>query len=398
MSTTFGRRIAACAVSAVLLLSACGDDDGALDGTVVPDGWGCTIPRTDRPGEAPEVDAEAAVPDDLTEVATDDLVEGDEEACDASAQPYLTVDMVGVKASDGAEFVNTYGEERALTAQIGQGMLIPGLETGLAEMRVGGRRQIVIPADQAYAGEGNPAQGIGADETLVFVVDLVAVTPSPLYCNENQAIPPAPEGVEGGETKPTDPIELPVEPYEELEITALRESAGEEVAEGDRVNFHYVGISCASGQQFESSWDRGEPLTGEAGGRDLIQGMSQGLVGAKVGELRRVDIPADQAYGDDALTFLIEVVEVLPPEPEAPDLSAPEGGEATVPLPGEPSTEDDAPTGDAAEGEGEGDDGDGTTTTAAAGTGSGAEAETGGAGTEADADDETDPNATTDDG
>jgi peptidylprolyl isomerase len=359
MSSTFRRRTAAAVLSALLLLAACGDDDGeTLTGNVVKDGMGCSIASVDRPTDKPEVDLAAAAeaastttepeatttePDATTEpgsettepgagaseVGKEDLVEGSEDACAAATKPYLTLDMVGVKASDGTEFVNTYGEDRPVTAQLGQGQLIPGLETGLAEMRVGGRRQITVPSDQAYGADGNPDQGIGPDETLVFVLDLVAVGDVSSYCNANTGIPPAPEGVPGGETKPSTAIEMPIRPFEELEITTVTPSEGVEVKEGDDVLFNYLGISCASGQQFDSSWDRGEPLDGTAGGEGLIEGFSKGLIGARVGELRRVDIPAEQAYGDDAMTFLIQVTEIVPPEAEATttETSAPADGE-----------------------------------------------------------------------
>lgn len=369
MSNTIRRRFPAVALSALLLLAACGDDDGGtLSGNVIKDGMGCSVTSVDRDSTKPEVDlsevdapattepdSEATETTETTEaepetteadtestetteaegdgepapeVVKEDIVVGAEEACDAAKKPYLTLDMVGVKASDGTEFVNTYGEERPITAQLGQGQLIPGIETGLAEMRVGGRRQLTIPPELAYGADGNPDQGIGPDETLVFVVDLVAVGDMSSYCNENLAIPPAPEGTPGGETKPTTPIEMPLHPFEELAITTITPSEGAEVKEGDDVKFHYLGISCASGQQFDSSWDRGEPLDGTAGGDGLIEGFSKGLIGARVGELRRVDIPAAQAYGDDAMSFLIQVTEIVPPaaaetDGESTDTTAP---------------------------------------------------------------------------
>ena len=94
---------------------------------------------------------------------------------------------------------------------------------------------VTTPAAEAYGVDGNVAQGIGPDETLVFVVDLVAVSETPKYCNANTVIPPAPEGTPGGETKPTDPIELPITPPTELKIATVRPSEGAEVADGDKV-------------------------------------------------------------------------------------------------------------------------------------------------------------------
>jgi FKBP-type peptidyl-prolyl cis-trans isomerase 2 len=213
----------------------------------------------------------------------------------------------------------------------------------LSQLQVGGRIRVEVPAAEGYGEAGSPAQGIGPNEDLVFVVDLVSVDATRQYCTENVGIPPAPEGVEDGDTKPTGPIDMPLEPPEELEITTLREGTGPVVAEGDRVALHYVGVSCASGQQFDTSWDRGELFEATAGGDDVIDGFAEGLIGIKIGELRRIDIPAAQAYGDDALIFLLDAREILPPEPEAPPL--PDDGGAPAPAgEGEPSEADPSTT------------------------------------------------------
>ncbi len=53
-------------------------------------------------------------------------------------------------------------------------MVIPGWDEGIPGMKVGGRRELVIPPDQAYGKQGSPP-AIGPNETLVFVVDLVDV-------------------------------------------------------------------------------------------------------------------------------------------------------------------------------------------------------------------------------
>jgi len=56
-------------------------------------------------------------------------------------------------------------------------MVISGWDQGLLGMRVGGRRELVIPPSMAYGADGRPPK-IGPNETLVFVVDLVSVQPS----------------------------------------------------------------------------------------------------------------------------------------------------------------------------------------------------------------------------
>src|SRR5690606_18355124 len=168
------------------------------EGTVVEDGLGCTITSVDRATEVPELPAVDPDAEPVAEVVSEDLEEPEEGACDGAVMRFLTVDMVGVKASDGTTFFNSFGEERPVNLRVGQGQLIAGLETSLGDMKVGGRRQITVPADQAYGAEGNAAQGIGPDETLIFVVDVFAATDQPETCN-------APLPIQAGvrEGKPT---------------------------------------------------------------------------------------------------------------------------------------------------------------------------------------------------
>ena len=85
----------------------------------------------------------------------------------------LTVDYVGVSWSTGQEFDTSWGKE-PFKFQLGAGMVIPGWDQGLVGMPTGGRRELVIPPDQAYGPQGQPPV-IGPNETLVFMVDLKKV-------------------------------------------------------------------------------------------------------------------------------------------------------------------------------------------------------------------------------
>ena len=93
----------------------------------------------------------------------------------AAAKPgqTLTVNYVGVAYSTGKEFDSNFGTGQPFQLQLGQGMVIPGWDQGLEGMKVGGRRKLTIPGDLAYGPQGGP--GIKPNETLVFVIDLLAV-------------------------------------------------------------------------------------------------------------------------------------------------------------------------------------------------------------------------------
>ena len=101
---------------------------------------------------------------------------------------------------------------------------------------------------------------------------------------------------------------------ETLVITDDVEGTGAEVQPGDAVTVHYVGVAATSGEEFDSSWERGEPIT--FGLDQVIQGWGEGLVGMKEGGRRTLVIPAELGYGNsgpapgDALVFTVDLVSV----------------------------------------------------------------------------------------
>ena len=107
----------------------------------------------------------------------------------------------------------------------------------------------------------------------------------------------------------------------ELIITDIVEGTGRAVSEGDTVWVDYTGVRSADGLEFDNSYQRGEPIAFTVGIGSVIEGWDTGLIGAKAGGQRRLDIPADMAYGDnppggvieagDALTFMLEIRAVV---------------------------------------------------------------------------------------
>jgi len=85
--------------------------------------------------------------------------------------------------------------------------------------------------------------------------------------------------------------------FEELKIETLEEGSGKETEVGDEISANYVG-TLKDGTQFDSSYDRGEPYTFVLGIGQVIDGWDQGLVGMKVGEKRRIEIPSSSGYGE----------------------------------------------------------------------------------------------------
>jgi peptidylprolyl isomerase len=101
-----------------------------------------------------------------------DLTVGDGD--EARSGQTVSVHYVGVAFSSGKEFDSSWNRREPFDFRLGAGQVIEGWDRGVAGMRVGGRRQLTIPARLAYGDRG--AGGvIRPGETLVFVVDLLAV-------------------------------------------------------------------------------------------------------------------------------------------------------------------------------------------------------------------------------
>jgi peptidylprolyl isomerase len=81
----------------------------------------------------------------------------------------------------------------------------------------------------------------------------------------------------------------------DLVIADLVVGDGAEAVAGATVLVHYVGVEFENGDQFDASWDRGEPI--EFPLRGLIKGWQDGIPGMKVGGRRQLTIPPEQAYG-----------------------------------------------------------------------------------------------------
>jgi peptidylprolyl isomerase len=85
------------------------------------------------------------------------------------------------------------------------------------------------------------------------------------------------------------------EPPTELEITDVIVGDGQEAQPGDKVLVHYVGVDFETGEEFDSSWNRGEPIDFPL--RGLIQGWQDGIPGMRVGGRRQLVCPPEVAYG-----------------------------------------------------------------------------------------------------
>jgi len=118
----------------------------------------------------PTVDIPAGAPP--AELVREDLVTG----AGTEATPGKTVEVhyVGVAWSTKKQFDASWDRGAAFDFPLGAGRVIRGWDEGVAGMRVGGRRRLTIPPSMGYGARGAGGD-IGPNETLVFIVDLLAV-------------------------------------------------------------------------------------------------------------------------------------------------------------------------------------------------------------------------------
>jgi peptidylprolyl isomerase len=202
------------------------------------------------------------------------------------------------------------------------GSLLPGLETALEGQKVGSRVLAVIPPKDAFGTAGNSEIGVGANDTVIFVVDMVK------SFDNNQGVPGA-QTSDGGGALPTvkagatgkgPTITIPkTAAPKTLQVKTLIKGTGPVVKKGQYLVVQYTGVNYRTGKVFDSSWSRSEPWATQIGEGQVIKGWDTGLVGQTVGSRVLLVIPPADGYGSagsssagikgtDTLVFAIDII------------------------------------------------------------------------------------------
>jgi len=136
---------------------------------------------------------------------------------------------------------------------------------------------------------------------FLISIALIAALVLAVACGSSEKKPTAPTGTPAATAAPTGggppPVSgQPTVTASGLQIIDINVGTGAEAQKGQTVSVHYTGW-LADGTKFDSSLDRGQPLTFVLGGGQLIPGFDEGVVGMKIGGERRLVIPPDLAYG-----------------------------------------------------------------------------------------------------
>lgn len=223
----------------------------------------------------------------------------------AKAGDEVTVQYVGVGYQSGKEFDASWDRGQPFGFQLGAGQVIKGWDEGVQGMKVGGRRELLIPPGLAYGAAGSPPS-IGANETLIFVIDLVSVKKP-----EAESTKPGPYADSPIAKRPKPKVPVPQgPPPKKVVIKDLKEGTGEAVEAGDKIVVNYVGVNYETGKEFEATWNTTGLVTFQLGAGEVIKGWEQGMLGMKVGGRRELIIPSKLAFERGVVVYVIDLVAI----------------------------------------------------------------------------------------
>jgi peptidylprolyl isomerase len=234
----------------------------------------------------------------------------------------VTIDYVVVDGRTGREVDTSFGT-KPVAVPLDTEEVAPVLVRSLVGVKVGSRVLVAIAPEEGLA-ENLAGSGVKKNDTLLFLAD-VKTLQNPLARAEGEKVTPAdglPRVKLGARGKPTITVPERADAPKELVTQPLIKGTGAAVTSGQTVTVHYTGVLWDGGKQFDSSWDRGEPLDIEVGTGNVIAGWDSGLVGQTVGSQILLVVPPDQGYGSegrkeagisgtDTLVFVVDILDAI---------------------------------------------------------------------------------------
>ena len=190
--------------------------------------------------------------------------------------------------------------------------------------KIGSRVLAVIPPADGFGSTGNSSEGIGATDTLVFVIDMDSTfatgsVSGTQTSNAGGSLPTVTAPAAKSTAGPTIKIPAKTNPPTTLQVKTLIKGNGAVVKKGQDIAVQYTGVIWRTGKVFDSSWSRQTPLTTVIGEGQVIPGWDTGLVGQTVGSRVLLVIPPKDGYGSsgasqagikgtDTLVFVVDIL------------------------------------------------------------------------------------------
>ncbi len=301
-------RILITCVAAALVLSGCGSDDDSVDAAFE------SIEITD--GATPKV----SVPEGFSSASTETKVikaGGGETVEDGDT---VKVNYLAVNGRTGQQFDSSYASGRAATFTLDESSLLPGFVKALGDQKIGSRILVAIAPEDGF-GQARAELDLKADDTMVFLFDLVADVPDEAQGADKKLpvdVPQItlddddhPSGFKAGGDVDPDPAAP--------SLDVVIEGDGPEIEAGQNVVTQYVGQIYPDGEVFDSSWKRDMPATFQMVEGGAISCFTDQIPGQKVGSRILLVCPPDSAYGaegrppaiegDQTLVFAVDLLD-----------------------------------------------------------------------------------------
>jgi peptidylprolyl isomerase len=237
-----------------------------------------------------------------------DLRKGDGVA--AKPGDELTVQFVAVYDTTGVPLESSWEDGATFTFKLDSESVNQGWVQGLPGMRVGGKRELLVPTKLSFNHPVPP--GASPDESLIYVIELL------------EARPPGARTPATTRERAEPKLEVPKgPPPERLIVKDVEKGTGPPAKDGDELTVHYVGMHYTTGKPFSpGSWGFGGPYTFTLGAERVSLGWERGLKGMRVGGRRklfipsRLALPGGEAHGvspKGSLAYVIDLLEVKSP-------------------------------------------------------------------------------------
>jgi peptidylprolyl isomerase len=293
-------------VAACLLLAGCGSDSS-------PSSSGLDAIKVGG-GDSPKLTVAKEFSTGSTETRVIKKGTGEEVASGDS----IKVNYVAVNGRTGKQFDNSFTSQSPLTFTLDETSALPGFLKGLTGQNVGSRVLVSIPPKDGF-GQARTELGIKADDTMVFLFDIVSKVPQEASGKSQKAPLDVPAVVEkDGHPSGFKPTKKTPDKVSKASAHVLIEGDGPVVKKGEGITAHYVGQVYPDGKVFDSSWTKGAPATFSLD--QVIKCWKNLIPGQKVGSRIVLVCPADTAYGDspqpgsgikagDSLVFAIDLLD-----------------------------------------------------------------------------------------
>ncbi len=306
------RTVALVVLPLLLVLAGCGSNP--QEGQTAKKGTIADVSVSGAPGAKPKVSFKP--PMTFTTVESKTLEKGPGKGDAVTVDSQVTLNFLGINASDGAEFGSTY-DKNGQPAIFTVNQVIKGFGDGLQGAHAGDRLLITVPSKDGYDPSGNGSD-ISKGDSLIFVVDLLKVAnpakPRQLTKNETPKLVTDSKGTPHGFTYRAG---LPKK-VSKLGVAVLKKGTGAAITSASSLTVNYLGQIYPAGKVFDESYTKGQPASFSLS--RVIPGWQQGLVGQQAGARVVLEIPSALGYGSTGsgqdippnadLIFVIDIVSV----------------------------------------------------------------------------------------